>query len=99
MEVGTVAALGGAGPHGVAAAPAFAGLVVAQVGDNVIVNVAGFLERCGVAGGLLAGEVGDGAAEGDEFVGFEIAPQERASGGKGGGSGAHGGRVQVYGVL
>src|SRR5258707_13288291 len=91
--------LGSARPDGVAAAPAFAGFVVAYGGDDVIVNVAGFLERRGVAGGLLAGEFGDGAAEGNEFVGFEIALQERVVGCGHGGGILQGGGMNVDGML
>jgi hypothetical protein len=38
MEVRAVAALGGASPDGVAAAPAIAGFVVAHVGDDVLLR-------------------------------------------------------------
>jgi len=44
MEIGAVAALCRASPDGVAAAPAFAGFVIAHGGEDVIVNVAGFLD-------------------------------------------------------
>src|ERR1700692_1283009 len=99
MKVGAVAVLGGAGPNGVAAAPAFAGFVVAHGGDDVIVNVAGFLGRGGVAGGLLVGEFGDGAVEWNELVGFEIPLHERVGGGIRCGGVLQGGRMDVDGML
>src|SRR6266481_1858178 len=91
--------LGGASPDGVAASPAFAGFVVTHGSEDVIINVAGFLERRGVAGSLLAGEFGDGAVEGDELVGFEIALQERVVRGRDGGSILQRRRMDVDGVL
>src|ERR1700720_4625941 len=99
MEVGAVAVLGSAGPDGVAAAPAFAGFVVAHGGDDVIVNVAGFLERRGVSGGLLAGKFGDGAVEGDEFVGFKITLHQGIVGGRSGGGVLRRGGADVYSVF
>src|SRR5258708_19023127 len=91
--------LGSARPDGVAAAPAFAGFVVAHGGDDVIINVAGFLERRGIAGGLLAGEFGDGAVEGNKLVGFEIALQEGIVGGERGGGVLQCGGMDVHRVL
>src|ERR1700757_3269803 len=99
MKIGTVAALGGAGPDGVAAAPAFACFVVAHGRDDVVVDVAGFLQRRGVSGGLLAGEVRDSVVEGHELVRLEVALHEGIVGGKGGGNVLHGGRMDVDGVL
>src|SRR5690349_6603537 len=99
MKVGAVAALGGAGPDGVAASPAFAGLVVAHGGDNVIVDVAGFLERIGDAGGLLAGKFGDGVVERHELVRLQIALHEGIVSRSRGGSILRGGRMDVDGVL
>ena len=81
MEVGAVTALGGASPDGVAAAPAFAGFIVAHGGDDVLVNVASFLDLSGVARSVLLGEAGDGATEGHEFVGLKVTV-ERGIGGR-----------------
>src|SRR5579872_340089 len=61
MEVGTVAALRSASPNGVAAAPAFAGFVVAHGGDDVFVDVSGFFDLRGVACGVLLGKLSDRA--------------------------------------
>src|SRR5437899_9674540 len=98
MKVGAVAVLGGASPDGIAAAPAFAGFVVAHGGNDVIVNVAGFLERRSVAGGLLAGKFGDGAAKRNEFVRLEIALHQGIAGGSGGDV-LHRGGMDVYSVF
>jgi hypothetical protein len=77
VEIGAIAALGSAGPDGVAAAPAFAGLVVAHGGDDVIVDVACLGECGGVTGGLLTRKIGDDACEGDELVGLKVALEVR----------------------
>src|SRR5437879_3082004 len=98
MKVGAVAVLGGASPDGIAAAPTFAGFVVAHGGDDVIVDVAGFLERRSVAGGLLAGKFGGGADDGDGVVRLEIALHEGIAGGSGGDV-LHRGGMDVYSVF
>ena len=72
MEIGAVAPLGATGPDGVAAAPAFPGLVVAHGGENVVVEVAGFFESGGIARGVFAGQFGDGTVEGNELVGLKV---------------------------
>src|SRR5258708_12052373 len=75
MEIGAIATLRSAGPDGVAAAPAFAGFVIAHGGEHVIVDMTGLLDGGGITGGVLPGKLGDGAVERNEFVGFEVALQ------------------------
>src|SRR6266576_3811175 len=75
MEIGAVATLCSACPEGVAAAPAFAGFVIAHGGEHVIVDMAGLLDGGGITGSVLPGKLGDGAVERNEFVGFEVALQ------------------------
>src|SRR6266852_1611686 len=84
MEIGAVATLSSAGPDGVAAAPAFAGLVIAHGGEDVVVDVAGLLNGSGITGGVPFGEFGDRAGERNEFVRLEVPLQVRFGGHRGG---------------
>src|SRR5882724_9892317 len=75
MKIGAVATLRGARPHGVTAAPAFSGFVIAHRGDNVVVDVTGFLDGRRITGGVLLGKFGDRAVEGHEVVRLQVAFQ------------------------
>jgi hypothetical protein len=63
MKVRAVAALGIAAPDGVAAAPALSRFVVVHRGNNVVVDLAGLLNRRVRPSCVLLGKFGDNAGE------------------------------------
>ena len=74
VKIGTVAAAFFTRIVDVAAAPAFAALIVFDGGDNVVVNSAGFFEIAMSAcrGDYFFGPGADLAVNGNEAVGLEI---------------------------
>src|SRR5260370_15009465 len=98
MEIGAIATLRSAGPDGVAAAPAFAGFVIAHGGEHVVVDVTSLLDGSGIPGGVLFGKLGDPAVERNEFVGLKESLQVRIARRRSGDS-LEGSRVQGNPVL
>ena len=88
VEVGAVAVLGIAGPHGVAAAPAGAALVVLHGIEEVIVSSFGFVDCVGFIAGDLYGQLFDFAVDRNEFVGLDVALHGRG----------HNARLRIFGL-